>query len=131
MASGKYNEANVSDFGISGMSAADGLACASPSGLVTRLDSNLVSGDFTVRDAVLYDYMRMLMDTEDIFIEPSSCAAFNGPLGLLSFEAGKAYLSAHGLDADKLANATQICWATGGRLVPEDIREEYVNTHLD
>ena len=75
--------------------------------------------------------MRMLMDTEDIFIEPSSCAAFNGPLGLLNFEAGKAYLSAHGLDEDKLANATQICWATGGRLVPEDIREEYVNTHLD
>jgi D-serine dehydratase len=129
MASGKYNEANVSDFGISGMSAADGLACASPSGLVTRLDRNLLSGDFTVRDGVLFDYMRMLMDTEDIFIEPSSCAAFNGPVGLLKFEAGKAYLSTHGLDAEKLANSTQICWATGGRLVPADIREEYVNTH--
>lgn len=131
MASGKYNEANVSDFGISGMSAADGLACASPSGLVTRLDRNLLSGDFTVRDGVLFDYMRLLMDTEDIFIEPSSCAAFNGPIGLLKFEAGKAYLKEHGLDDAKLASSTQICWATGGRLVPEDIREEYVNTHAE
>ncbi len=131
MASGKYNEANVSDFGISGMSAADGLACASPSGLVTRLDRNLLSGDFTVRDAVLFDYMRMLMDKEDIFIEPSSCAAFNGPIGLTKFDAGKTYLSAHGLNSEKLANSTQICWATGGMLVPSDIREEYVNTHAE
>ena len=130
MASGMDNKANVSDFGISGMSAADGLACASPSGLVTRLDRNLLSGDFTVRDAVLFDYMRMLMDTEDIFIEPSSCAAFSGPLGLLTFEAGKDYLKSHGLDSKKLAESTQICWATGGRLVPEEIREQYANTHL-
>ena len=130
MASDMHNEANVSDFGISGMSAADGLACASPSGLVTRLDRNLLSGDFTVRDGVLFDYMRMLINTEDIFIEPSSCAAFNGPIGLSKFEAGKAYLRAHGLDDAKLENSAQICWATGGRLVPEDIREEYVNTHI-
>ncbi len=130
MASGRYNEANVSDFGISGMSAADGLACASPSGLVTKLDRNLLSGDFTVRDAVLFDYMRMLMATEDIFIEPSSCAAFSGPVGLLKIDAGNDYLKAHGLDMDKLADSTQICWATGGRLVPKEIREQYVDTHL-
>ena len=27
-------------------------------------------------------------------------------------------------------NITHIAWATGGRLVPEDVKEEYVHTHL-
>ena len=65
-ASDRYNDSNVSDFGISGMSHADGLACASPSGFVTRIDRNLISGDFTVADGRLYDYMRMLKESEDI-----------------------------------------------------------------
>jgi D-serine dehydratase len=131
MASDRFNEVNVSDFGLSGMSAADGLACASPSGLVTRICRNLLSGDFTVRDAVLFDYMRMLKETEDLFIEPSSCAAFKGPLNIMKLDAGKAYLEKHGLTAEKLANSTQVCWATGGRLVPDDIWEKYMNTYLE
>ena len=113
------------------MSAADGLACAAPSGFVTRIDRNLVSGDFTVRDAVLFDYLRMLLDTEDVFIEPSSCAAFSGPIELMKSAAGQDYLQQHGLTGQKLAQAVQICWATGGSLVPEEIREEYVRTHLE
>ena len=131
MASDRFNEVNVSDFGLSGMSAADGLACASPSGLVTRICRNLLSGDFTVRDAVLFDYMRMLKETEDLFIEPSSCAAFKGPLNIMKLDAGKAYLEKHGLTAEKLANSTQVCWATGGRLVPDEIWEKYMNTYLE
>ena len=92
MASDRHNEVNVSDFGLTGMSAADGLACASPSGFVTRIDRNLLSGDFTVRDAILFDYMRMLKKTEDIFIEPSSCAAFTAPVNLLKYPASRDYL---------------------------------------
>ncbi len=130
MASDRYNDSNVSDFGLSGMSAADGLACASPSGLVARLCRNLVSGDFTVKDAILFDYMRMLKETEDIFIEPSSCAAFTAPVNLLKYEQSREYLEKHGLDAEKLANSTQICWATGGRLVPDEIWDKYMNTYL-
>ena len=131
MASDRYEAVNVSDFGLQGMSAADGLACAAPSGFVTRIDRNLVSGDFTVRDAVLFDYLRMLLDTEDVFIEPSSCAAFSGPIELMKSAAGQDYLQQHGLTGQKLAQAVQICWATGGSLVPEEIREEYVRTHLE
>ena len=26
--------------------------------------------------------------------------------------------------------ATQICWATGGKLVPEEIWDKYMNTYL-
>ena len=130
MASDRHNEVNVSDFGLTGMSAADGLACASPSGFVTRIDRNLLSGDFTVRDAILFDYMRLLKATEDIFIEPSSCAAFIAPVNIMKYDAGKAYLEKHGLDAEKLAASTQICWATGGRLVPDEIWDKYMNTYL-
>ena len=130
MASDRHNEVNVSDFGLTGMSAADGLACASPSGFVTRIDRNLLSGDFTVRDAILFDYMRMLKATEDVFIEPSSCAAFIAPVNIMKYDAGKAYLEKHGLDAEKLAASTQICWATGGRLVPDEIWDKYMNTYL-
>lgn len=131
MASDRYNEVNVSDFGLTGMSAADGLACASPSGFVVRIDRNLLSGDFTVKDAILFDYMRMLKNTEDIFIEPSSCAAFTAPVNLLKYDNARAYLEKHELTAEKLANSTQVCWATGGRLVPDEIWDKYMNTYME
>ena len=70
--------------------------------------------------------MRMLHTTEDVLIEPSSCAAFIGPVHLESTEAGKAYLAKQGLTADVLKNTTHICWATGGRLVPDEVWKEYL-----
>lgn len=129
-ASQRYENANVKDFGLSGETHADGLACASPSGFVTRIDNNIVAGDFTCHDGKLYNYMRMLMDTEDIRIEPSSCAAFIGPENLLKYQAGIDYAKTHGLTEEKMANGTQICWATGGRLVPEEIWQEYLSIHI-
>lgn len=130
MATKLYEKANVRDFGISGMTEADGLACASPSSFVTRIMGNLVSGDFTVEDAKLYDYLRLLDSSEGKRIEPSSCSAFIGPSSLLNYEGTKAYCEAHGLTAETLANSIQICWATGGRLVPSEIWEQYLNTYI-
>ncbi|MCR5559598.1 MAG: D-serine ammonia-lyase [Schwartzia sp.] len=127
MSSDLYEKANVADFDIHGMSEADGLACASPSGFVTRIDRNLLSGDFTIQDEKLYTFMRMLIDTENVRIEPSSCAAFIGPVSLTADEKGLSYLAAHSIDNDKLNNAAQICWATGGKLVPEEVWKEYLN----
>jgi D-serine dehydratase len=49
----------------------------------------------------------------------------------MEYEGTRKYLEEHGLTGDKLANATQICWATGGRLVPDEIWEQYINTHLE
>mgnify|MGYP002510715740 FL=1 len=130
IATQKFEKCNVHDYGISGITHADGLACASPSGFVTRIMTNLLSGEFTVTDAKLYDYLRLLYQAEDIQIEPSSCAAFAGPVGLLHYADSAEYCAAHGLDGARLANAVQIAWATGGRLVPEENRIEYLNTHL-
>jgi len=130
IATQKFEKANVHDFGISGITEADGLACASPSGFVTRIMTNLLSGEFTVEDAKLYDYLRLLYISEQISIEPSSCAAFCGPCGLLHYDDSRKYCEEHGLSSEVLSNSTQIAWATGGRLVPEDVRKSYLETYI-
>lgn len=130
MATQKYEMANVHDFGISGVTEADGLACASPSGFVSRIMENFLSGDFTVEDGKLYDFLRLLNSTEQVKIEPSSCAAFIGPVHLLGHEESGKYCRTHGLTEEKLAASIQIAWATGGRLVPEQIWNEYLETFI-
>lgn len=131
MATKQYEKANVRDFGLSGRTHADGLACASPSSFVTRVLGNLASGDFTVTDAKLYDDLRLLDSSEGKRIEPSSCAAFVGPCQLLTLEDSRRYCAEHGLTEEVLANSVQIAWATGGRLVPAEVWEQYLATHLD
>ena len=128
MASGLNNGICVQDVGLTGLTHADGLAVGRPSGFVGGVMKTLLAGEMTVEDYKLYDYMRALLDTEGIFIEPSSCAAFEGPMKLCSRE-GEEYIRRHGLE-DKMQNAIHIPWATGGRLVPEEIRKEYMSTYL-
>ncbi len=128
MASGLNNKICVQDVGLTGLTHADGLAVGRPSGFVGGVMKTLLAGEMTVEDYKLYDYMRALLDTEGIFIEPSSCAAFEGPMKLCSRE-GEEYIRRHGLE-DKMQNAIHIPWATGGRLVPEEIRKEYMSTYL-
>jgi len=125
-----FEKANVRDYGISGQTEADGLACASPSGFVTRMMTNMVSGIFTVEDKKLFDYLRLLDNSESIRVEPSGCAAFAGPCGLLRYPQARAYCKSHGLSDTALSNATQIVWATGGRMVPQEIYEAYLQTYL-
>ena len=125
-----FEKANVKDYGISGKTEADGLACASPSGFVTRMMTNVVSGEFTIRDAKLYDHLRLLNASENIRIEPSSCAAFAGPCGLLGYPQSADYCEKHGLSPEILNNATQIVWATGGSMIPAESYTEYLETYL-
>ena len=127
IATQKFEKANVHDYGISGRTDADGLACASPSGFVTRIMTNLVSGDFTVNEDRLCEFLRLLDKTEGKRIEPSSCASFIGPVNLLKDSRSNDYCKAHGLTEKRLAASTQIVWATGGRLVPESIWEKYLS----
>jgi len=129
MASGLHNQICVQDVGLTGLTHADGLAVGRPSGFVGKVMEPILSGEFTMEDRKLYEYMRALLDTEDIFIEPSSCAAFEGPVQLTLSEETQYYIEAHHLK-DKMDNAVHVAWATGGRLVPDAIREEYKNTYL-
>ncbi len=125
MASGLHSEVCVRDFGLTGITRADGLAVGRPSGFVGRMMEPFLSGEFTVRDGALFDDLRLLWQTEGVFIEPSACAAFAGPRRMA--EAGE-YLRAQGLEG-RMGAATHIAWATGGSLVPEEIRAEALATN--
>lgn len=129
MITGLNSEICVQEIGLTGLTHADGLAVGRPSGFVGGVMKPFLSGEFTVKDANLYEYMRDLYDTEDIFVEPSACAAFQGPIRLEACEETKEYLKKHDL-LDKMSEAAHIAWATGGSLVPEEMRQIYRETYL-
>ena len=86
----------------------------------------VLSGIATVEDWKLYDLMRGLLDREEIFIEPSSCASF---AVLIRPDDLKAYIEKEGLSG-QMKNATHIAWATGGNMVPEETRKTYLTMGL-
>ena len=128
METGLHEKIRVYDVGIHGITHADGLAVARPSGLVGRLMEPILSGIFTVDDYKLYDYLRILNETENKRIEPSSCAAFEGVVSLLKYEDSKKYIENR--IGKNINSAYHVCWATGGRMVPKEDMEIFLNTYL-
>lgn len=126
MATGLHDGVSVKDFDIDGKTDADGLAVGRPSAFVGKVIQPMLSGIATIQDEKLYDLMRGLLKEEEIFIEPSACAAF---AALLRPEGMKEYIESQGL-ADKMENAVHIAWATGGCMVPKETREIYMKTGL-
>lgn len=122
MITGLRNEIAVSDIGLDGKTDADGLAVGRASVLVSDVMKTLLDGCYTISDEKLYPFLTALADSEDIFIEPSSCASFPGPSQLA---ADSEWLKAHDLTPEKMAGATHILWATGGSMVPEDEMKKY------
>ncbi|MCQ2546767.1 MAG: D-serine ammonia-lyase [Clostridia bacterium] len=114
---GKLNEIAVGDIGIDGKTEADGLAVGRPSRLVAKAMQSRLTGCFTVDDSKLYPYLAALKDAEDIFIEPSACAGFEG-LHYISEYEGDAFPAPD-------ENSIHIFWATGGNMVPEDEKVAY------
>ena len=126
MATGLQDGISVKDLDIDGKTDADGLAVGRPSAFVGRVVEPMLSGIATMEDKKLYDLMRGLLDSEDIFIEPSSCASF---AALIRPEELQSYIDKMGL-ADKMDQATHIAWATGGCMVPQDVRDVYIKMGL-
>lgn len=126
MASGLHSEVCVQDLGLSGVTEADGLAVSRPSGFVGGMMDPLLDGEVTIRDDRLYELLHLVMQTEEIFLEPSACAGFQGVALLHGSPAGREWLRAQGLEG-RLAHAAHIVWATGGALVPEDVRKQYLS----
>lgn len=126
LVSGLKNKIAVGDIGIDGKTEADGLAVGRPSALVSEIMDSQLTGCFTVNDEKLYPYLTALKDSEDIFIEPSACAAFEG----LKYVCGDEKITAYA-DAEECIfpspdeNSIHIIWATGGNMVPEDEKEAY------
>ena len=124
MASRKKEKIRVSDIGFSGKTVADGLAVGRPSAFVCEMMEPLVSGSFTVSDEHLMEYQRALLETEEIFLEPSASAGFRGLLDVGRPDSGWAeYIKARGLEKS-MGRTTHIVWGTGGGLMP---REDPVN----
>lgn len=73
----------------------------------------LLTGAYTIDDKILYVFLKGLFEKEKIFLEPSALAGFLGPI----FTSSKY----------KSENITHMCWGTGGSLVPEIDRKEFLN----
>lgn len=120
---GEMNNICVQDIGLSGRTEADGLAVGRPSGLICQMMNLLMAGEFTVDDSRLNEYLRKLYKSENLYIEPSACAAFIGPATISIDEDAKRYLRQNELE-DKMADAVHVAWATGGSMVPQYVRNE-------
>lgn len=119
---GLHDEICVADIGLDGKTAADGLAVGRPSRLVGSIMETLLDGCYTIEDCNLYPYLSKLAISEKIFIEPSACASFSGPM---QFTKCEEYIKKHNLEG-KLENSTHILWATGGSMVPKKEMESYL-----
>lgn len=71
LATGKGSGVSAADFGLSGITAADGLAVTRASELVAHEMRTALDGCFTLRDEELFAYLNMLDKSCGIRIEPS------------------------------------------------------------
>lgn len=114
MLTGLHDQMAVADIGLDGKTGADGLAVGRPSKLVGNIMESLLAGSYTIDDSRLYNYLKLLSDTEHLLIEPSACAGFLGPELVINRDE---YLN--------IQNATHIVWATGGNMVPKTEMQMY------
>jgi len=121
---GLHEKISAQDFGIDNKTAADGLAVGRPSGFVGKTLERDIAGVFTVQDELLYLLLKLLVDSENKFLEPSALAGFAGPIQLLTSKARRSFLQDRNL-ADKMQNAMHIIWATGGNMVPKSAMDEF------
>ena len=112
MATGLHNKVSVNDFGIGNKTIADGLAVGRASGFVGREMIGFMDGCYSVSDERMSALLKMLVDTEDIRLEPSALAGMFGPI-ILSKKTGS------------LPEGYHLVWATGGNMVPVEEHEKY------
>lgn len=126
----KFDEMSAEDLGLGNLTVADGLAVPRTSALVAKLMNNYFSGGYTLKDDTFNALLTHLYEEENIFLEPAAVAGLGGPFKLLKTAAGKSYLEKHKL-IDKLDNATHIAWGTGGSMVPEQNKQEFIEEGKD
>lgn len=116
LATGLDDAVSAADLGLSGQTAADGLAVGRPSGLACRAVRQLVDGAYTVPDDDLFGLLHLLAETEGIRLEPSALAGFPGVRLVLERALGQ---------HPAPERTTHVVWATGGSLVPPEEWETY------
>ena len=123
MMTGLHDQISVADIGLTNVTEADGLAVGRPSKFVGQVMDLVLSGCYTVDDSFLSRSLKAMLETENIFMEPSAHAAVFGPVQLV-YEQAK-YIDVKGL-ADKMDNAVHLVWSTGGSMVPHEMRQRYL-----
>src|SRR5690554_2705744 len=118
LATGEMSNISVQDIGIDNKTEADGLAVGQASNFATNISNHLISGVYTIEDDHLFTLLAQLMDSEEIFLEPSATAGLIGPQMVAKTD----YALNNHLN---MRNATHIVWATGGDLVPDEERKEF------
>ena len=121
---GLHDEVSVQDFGIDNVTAADGLAVGRASGFVGKAMQRLLDGFYTVSDEHMYSLLALMERSEGMRLEPSALAGVPGIARVHADQQG--YLARAGLDAHAMANATNLIWATGGNMVPDDEMDAYL-----
>ncbi|MBO1301010.1 MULTISPECIES: D-serine ammonia-lyase [Enterococcus] len=118
---GLHDKISVQDIAIDGKTAADGLAVGRPSHLVGKIIEPILYASSTVQDERLYQYLTLLADSENIYVEPSSAA------GIASFvNINRAFA----LKKTWIKSGTHIIWGTGGNMVPEEEMAQYYKKGL-
>lgn len=120
---GLHSEVSVQDIGLSGRTAADGLAVGRPSRLVGEQVGGLIDGFVTVADQRMTALVSILEQAEGWRVEPSATAGIIGPWRVME---DPAYLEARGLDERTMAGAHHVVWSTGGSMVPADEMAGYL-----
>jgi len=124
MVTGLHDAVAVADLGIDAHTVADGLAVGRPSGFVGKAMQRLVDGCYTVGDEELLALLALMRDGEGVRLEPSALAGAPGIARVVGERQG--YRTRLGLDAEAMAQAAHLIWATGGSMVPPDEMETYL-----
>jgi len=123
---GLHDEISVEDIGLDNKTEADGLAVGRASKFVGKVMETYISGCYTVQDEELFTSLALAMDSEGLFLEPSAHAGMFGPIQLMTN--GRDFLQKHHL-LDKMEQATHLVWATGGSMVPQEMRQDYLKKY--
>lgn len=109
LATQRFSDLHVRDYGLDNVTEADGLAVGSPSRLVCEMADQLIDGVYTIADEALFRLLAALHQTEKIKVEPSAAAGLLGPTLI-----------------ESPTQATHVAWATGGLFVPAEIFQTMV-----
>ena len=115
-----HEKISVEDIGLTNKTIADGLAVGRPSGFVGKTLNTVIDGCYTCEDSYLTKLLKEFYYEENIFLEPSAVTGIKG----VEIIQKSGYFEKNNINPE---NVTYIIWGTGGNLVPESIKKEYLN----
>lgn len=117
---GLHSQIAVQDVGLSGITAADGLAVTRPSRFIGPSIGRLVAGFASMPDDVIRAGVGVLHACEDIDVEPAATAGLTAPWRVST-----------GAGSPVSRTGIYLVWLTGGAMVPGEERDRYVTEGLD